>query len=129
MMIRNNQNMMRRMLKRAARARREHGIALLFTLCILSMALITAMIFSTNASTGRMVASAYVDSSAAWILADGVVNRAILALMKSENAGESPRRATGSSRCWAYSSSAAPITLPSPWPTRFPPSCGSSVPC
>ena len=85
-MIRHKQNMMIRMLKRAARARREHGIALLFTLCILSMALITAMIFSSNASTGRKVASAYVDTSAARILADGVVNRAILALMQSENA-------------------------------------------
>ena len=86
MMIRHKQNMMIRMLKRAARARREHGIALLFTLCILSMALITAMIFSSNASTGRKVASAYVDTSAARILADGVVNRAILALMQSEHA-------------------------------------------
>ena len=85
-MIRHEQNMMKRMLKRAARARREHGVALLFTLCILSMALITAMIFSSNASTGRKVASAYVDSSAARILADGVVNRAILALMQSDNA-------------------------------------------
>ena len=85
-MIPHKQNPMTRMLKRAARARREHGIALLFTLCILSMALITAMIFSANASTGRKVASAYVDSSAARILADGVVNRAILALMQSENA-------------------------------------------
>ena len=81
MMIPHKQNPMTRMLKRAVRARREHGIALLFTLCILSMALITAMIFSANASTGRKVASAYVDSSAARILADGVVNRAILALM------------------------------------------------
>jgi len=86
MMVKNKQNKMVRMLKRGTRARREHGIALLFTLCILSMALITAMIFSTNASTGRKVASAYVDSSAARILADGVVNRAILALMQSENA-------------------------------------------
>ncbi len=85
-MIRHNQNPMMRMLKRAARARREHGIALLFTLCILSMALITAMIFSSNASTGRKVASVYVDSSSARILADGVVNRAILALMQSDNA-------------------------------------------
>ena len=85
-MIPHKQNPMTRMLKRAVRARREHGIALLFTLCILSMALITAMIFSANASTGRKVASAYVDSSAARILADGVVNRAILALMQSENA-------------------------------------------
>jgi len=79
-------NPMTRMLKRAMRARREHGIALLFTLCILSMALITAMIFSSNASTGRKVASAYVDTSAARILADGAVSRAILALMQSENA-------------------------------------------
>ena len=85
-MIRHEQNMMKRMLKRAARARREHGIALLFTLCILSMALITAMIFSSNASTGRKVASAYVDSSAARTLADGVVNRAMLALMQSDSA-------------------------------------------
>ena len=85
-MIQHNPNMMKRMLKRAARARREHGIALLFTLCILSMALIVAMIFSSSASTGRKVASAYVDTSAARILADGVVNRAILALMQSENA-------------------------------------------
>ncbi len=85
-MIKHNKNLMARMLKRSARARREHGIALLFTLCILSMALITAMIFSSNASTGRKVASAYVDTSAARILADGVVNRAILALMQSENA-------------------------------------------
>ena len=85
-MIKHNKNLMTRMLKRAARARREHGIALLFTLCILSMALITAMIFSSNASTGRKVASTYVDTSAARILADGVVNRAILALMQSENA-------------------------------------------
>ena len=77
-MIQHKPNLMKRMLKRAARARREHGIALLFTLCILSMALVTAMIFSSNASTGRKVASAYVDSSAARILADGVVNRAIL---------------------------------------------------
>ena len=86
MKIPHKHNPMVRMLKRAARARREHGIALLFTLCILSMALITAMIFSATASTGRKVASAYVDSSAARILADGVVNRAILALMESENA-------------------------------------------
>ncbi len=85
-MIPHKHNPMIRMLKRAVRARREHGIALLFTLCILSMALITAMIFSSNASTGRKVASAYVDSSAARILADGVVNRAILALMQSDNA-------------------------------------------
>ena len=85
-MTKHNKNLMTRMLKRAARARREHGIALLFTLCILSMALITAMIFSSSASTGRKVASAYVDSSAARILADGIVNRAILALMQSDNA-------------------------------------------
>ena len=85
-MIPHKHNPMIRMLKRAARAPREHGIALLFTLCILSMALITAMIFSSNASTGRKVASAYVDTSAARILADGVVNRAILALMQSDNA-------------------------------------------
>ena len=80
-MIQNKTTLMKRMLKRAARARREHGIALLFTLCILSMALIVAMIFSSNASTGRKVASAHVDTSAARILADGVVNRAIMALM------------------------------------------------
>lgn len=86
MMIPHRHNPMIRMLKRAARARREHGIALLFTLCILSMALVTAMIFSSNASTGRKVAGAYVDSSAAKILADGVVNRAILALLQSDNA-------------------------------------------
>ena len=79
-------NPMMRMLKRAARARREHGIALLFTLCILSMALITAMIFSSTASTGRKVATAYVDTSSARILADGAVSRAILALMQSDNA-------------------------------------------
>ena len=85
-MIPHKKNLMTRMLKRAARARREHGIALLFTLCILSMALITAMIFSSNASTGRKVASAYVDSSAARTLADGVVNRAMLALMQSDSA-------------------------------------------
>ena len=85
-MIPHDKNPMSRMLKRAARARREHGIALLFTLCILSMALVTAMIFSSNASTGRKVASVYVDTSAARILADGVVNRAILALMQSDNA-------------------------------------------
>jgi hypothetical protein len=86
MMIPHKHNPMTRMLKRAARARREHGIALLFTLCILSMALVTAMIFSSNASTGRKVAGVYVDSSSAKILADGVVNRAILALLKSDNA-------------------------------------------
>ena len=91
-MVKNKQNKMVRMLKRGARARREHGIALLFTLCILSMALITAMIFSTNASTGRKVASAYVDSSAARILADGVVNRAILALMSRVVGSEKPAR-------------------------------------
>lgn len=85
-MIPHKKNLMTRMLKRAARARREHGIALLFTLCILSMALITAMIFSSSASTARKVAGAYVDSSAARILADGVVSRAVLALMESENA-------------------------------------------
>ena len=80
------QNEMIRMLKRSVRARREHGLALLFTLCILSMALITAMIFSSNSSTDRKVASAYVDTSAARILADGVVNRAILSLLQSDNA-------------------------------------------
>ena len=64
MMIPRENNMMGRMLRRAARARREHGMALLFTLCILSMALITAMIFSSISSTSRKVASAYVDSSA-----------------------------------------------------------------
>ena len=85
-MIPHKKTLMTRMLKRAARARREHGIALLFTLCILSMALITAMIFSSSASTARKVANAYVDTSAARILADGVVNRAVLALMQSENA-------------------------------------------
>lgn len=85
-MIQHNTTLMKRMLKRAARARREHGIALLFTLCILSMALIVAMIFSSSASTGRKVAAAHVDSSAARILADGAVNRAIMALMQSENA-------------------------------------------
>ncbi len=85
-MIPHKTNLMKRMLKRAVRARGEHGIALLFTLCILSMALIVAMIFSSNASTGRKVAAAHVDTSAARILADGVVNRAILALMQSENA-------------------------------------------
>ena len=79
-------NEMLRMLKRSVRARREHGLALLFTLCILSMALITAMIFSSNSSTDRKVASAYVDTSAARILADGVVNRAILSLLQSDNA-------------------------------------------
>ena len=79
-------NPMMRMLKRAARAPREHGIALLFTLCILSMALITAMIFSSSASTGRKIAGAYVDSSAARILADGAVSRATLALMECRNA-------------------------------------------
>ena len=42
-----------RTLRRAVRNRREHGMALLFTLCILSMALITAMIFSSNATTDR----------------------------------------------------------------------------
>ena len=42
-------------LRRVVRNRREHGMALLFTLCILSMALITAMIFSSNASTNRKV--------------------------------------------------------------------------
>ena len=56
-----------RTLRRAVRNRREHGMALLFTLCILSMALITAMIFSSNASTDRKVASAYIDTSAAQI--------------------------------------------------------------
>ena len=70
-------------LRRAVRNRREHGMALLFTLCILSMALITAMIFSSNASTDRKVASAYIDTSAARILADGTVSRAVLALMSS----------------------------------------------
>ena len=85
-MIPHKKDLMTRMLKRAARARREHGIALLFTLCILSMALVTAMIFSSNASTSRKVASTYVDTSAARILADGVVSRAILALMQSDNA-------------------------------------------
>ena len=60
MMIPRKQNMMRRMLKRAARARGEHGIALLFTLCILSMALITAMILSSESSTGRKVAAVHV---------------------------------------------------------------------
>ena len=70
-------------LRRAVRNRREHGMALLFTLCILSMALIVAMIFSSNASTDRKVASAYVDTSAARILAEGTVSRAILALMSS----------------------------------------------
>ena len=85
-MIPRKPDMMRRMLRRAARARREHGMALLFTLCILSMALITAMIFSSISSTSRKVASAYVDSSAARILADGVVMRAMLALMQSDNA-------------------------------------------
>ena len=85
-MIPRKHNMMGRMLRRAARARREHGMALLFTLCILSMALITAMIFSSMSSTSRKVASAYVDSSAARILADGVVMRAALALMQSDNA-------------------------------------------
>ncbi len=70
-------------LRRAVRNRREHGMALLFTLCILSMALITAMIFSSNASTDRKVATAYIDTSAARILADGTVSRAILALMSS----------------------------------------------
>jgi hypothetical protein len=77
---------MKRMLKRAAHARGQHGIALLFTLCILSMALIVAMIFSSISSTSRKVAAAYVDTSSAKILADGVVNRAILALMQSESA-------------------------------------------
>lgn len=72
-----------RTLRRAVRNRREHGMALLFTLCILSMALITAMIFSSNASTDRKVASAYIDTSAARILADGTVSRAVLALMAS----------------------------------------------
>lgn len=85
-MIQHKTNLMKRMLKRAAHARGQHGIALLFTLCILSMALIVAMIFSSSASTGRKVAAAYVDTSAARILADGVVNRAILALMQSDNA-------------------------------------------
>ena len=70
-------------LRRAVRNRREHGMALLFTLCILSMALIVAMIFSSNASTDRKVAAAYVDTSAARILAEGTVSRAILALMSS----------------------------------------------
>lgn len=85
MMIPSKQNMMRRMLTRAARARREHGVALLFTLCILSMALITAMILSSAASTSRKVAAVHVDSTAARILADGAVSRAILGLMHSEN--------------------------------------------
>lgn len=85
-MIQHKPNLMKRMLKRAVRARGQHGIALLFTLCILSMALIVAMIFSSNASTGRKVAAAHVDASAARILADGVVNRAVLALMQSDNA-------------------------------------------
>lgn len=79
-------NPMVRMLKRAARLRRQRGVALLFTLCILSMALITALIFSSHAMTDRKVAAAYVDTSSARILADGAVNRAILALMQSENA-------------------------------------------
>ena len=72
-------------LRRAVRNRREHGMALLFTLCILSMALITAMIFSSNASMDRKVASAYIDTSAARILADGTVSRAIVALMTSSS--------------------------------------------
>ena len=84
-MIPRKQNMMRRMLKRAARARGEHGIALLFTLCILSMALITAMILSSESSTSRKVAAVHVDSSAARILADGAVGRAILGLMHSDS--------------------------------------------
>ena len=79
-------DLMTRMLKRAARTRREHGMALLFTLCILSMALVTAMIFSSNSTTNRKIASVYVDSSSARILADGAVSRAILALMQSDNA-------------------------------------------
>ena len=83
---RKHNSTMMRMLKRAARARREHGMALLFTLCILSMALITAMIFSSISSTSRKVAAAYVDSSSARILADGAVTRAMLALMQSDNA-------------------------------------------
>ncbi len=83
---RKHNSTMMQMLKRAARARREHGMALLFTLCILSMALITAMIFSSISSTSRKVAAAYVDSSAARILADGIVTRAMLALMQSDNA-------------------------------------------
>ena len=67
---RKHNSTMMRMLRRAAHARREHGMALLFTLCILSMALITAMIFSSISSTSRKVAAAYVDSSSARILAD-----------------------------------------------------------
>ncbi len=85
-MIQHKKPVTKRMLKRAARARREHGIALLFTLCILSMALIVAMIFSSGASTTRKVAAAYVDTSSARILADGIVSRAMMALMQSENA-------------------------------------------
>ena len=72
-------------LRRAVRNRRERGMALLFTLCILSMALITAMIFSSNATTDRKVATAYIDTSSARILADGTVSRAVLALLKSKS--------------------------------------------
>ncbi len=85
-MIRHKRPLTTRMLKRAARARREHGIALLFTLCILSMTLVVAMIFSSSASTERKVAGVFVDTSAARIFADGIVNRAILALIQSNNA-------------------------------------------
>ena len=80
------QNLMKRMLKRAARARHEHGVALLFTLCILSMALITAVIFSTQAMTSRKVAAAYAETSSARILADGAVGRALLSLLQSDKA-------------------------------------------
>ena len=90
------QNLMKRMLKRAARARREHGVALLFTLCILSMALITAVIFSTQAMTSRKVAAAYADTSSARILADGAVGRALLSLLQSDKAYACSNYKTGS---------------------------------
>ena len=86
MTIPRKQNLIGRMLKRAVRARREHGVALLFTLCILSMALITAIIFSLQSMTSRKVAAAYADTSSARILADGAVGRALVSLLQSDKA-------------------------------------------
>lgn len=65
-------------------SRRQKGIALLFTLSILSVALVTVLIFSSNAITTQKVASTFTDNAAARILADGVVDRALAALMNSE---------------------------------------------
>jgi len=72
-------------IRRLIQRKNQRGIALLYTLSILAVALMTAMMFSMSAITDRKLAANYTDSTAARILADGAVSRAMASLMSTDD--------------------------------------------